>query len=215
MADAARVARPGVALMSVALTAACLDALPGGRSAQVSRAVLDDSVIVQGPDGYCIDPGASRSSRDEAFVLLASCASILGDASQGAPFAPALITVSVQDPKAELPAAQEQLPRFRAFFLSDAGQAALSLDGDAGDVEVVSAQQADDAFFLHARIAEKGRAAGMGADQWRAVFQVNGRMVSTTVMALQTAPISSDSGNATLRTVVAKIRAASAAPTPG
>lgn len=202
-------ARSAAGALALAVLAGCLPVAPNS-GPPVSRAVLADRVVVQGPDGYCIDKSATRSSRSEAFVLMASCAAISGIASTGAPFVPTLIGVSVREPEPSDVGLTTQLSTLDSYFRSDAGQAALSLDGDARDVDVVSGVLRNDTYLLHVRIAEKGRKSGVAADQWRAVFAVNGQMVSVSVFALPSHRISASSGTAILRATVQRIRAASA-----
>lgn len=202
-------ARSAAGALALAVLAGCLPVAPNS-GPPVSRAVLADRVVVQGPDGYCIDKSATRSSRREAFVLLASCAAISGDGTHGAPFTPTLIGVSVREPEPLETGLAGHLSRLDRYFQSDVGRAALSLDGDATDVDFVSGGLMDGAYVLHVRIAEKGRVNGVARDQWRAIFAVNGQMVSVSVFALPTVEISTGSGAAILRATVQRIRAASA-----
>jgi len=185
--------------------------VPAGQP-QTTRAVLDNSVVVRAPTGYCVDSRASFDRGAQAFVLLASCDSVTGNAAAGRPFAPALLSASVSDPTAGDPPVSEQLSRLKSFFNAPAGRAALSKVGDPNDVRIVSTSSQGNVFIVHARVTEKGRAAAVGPDQWRALFNVNGKLVSASVYALRDRPISSDSGRATLNELVALIRGSSPRP---
>ncbi|MBT0957354.1 hypothetical protein IV417_08150 [Alphaproteobacteria bacterium KMM 3653] len=146
-------------------------------------AVAEGAVTVAGPDGYCIDTGATKDRKRGAFVLLASCASVLQSASAYVPVTNALLTVSVGgEGSADLLVDAEAS---RAYFASAAGRAALSRDGKAESVVVESAQVSGD-FFLVQTLDSSGKGPdGLGPRTWRAFFDQGGRAVVASVIGYE------------------------------
>lgn len=192
------------ALAATVLLSGCVGAgLTGGAPATVS--VARGAVTVTGPAGYCVDRRLTRDGPDEAFVVLGSCAALSrgGRAPAGTP---AVLTATVSPPSgAELPPPSD----LEAFLLSDEGRAALSRVGDAGTVEIVETERDDDVLYLYLRDSAAGsEQPGAAPAYWRALFGVEGRLVSATVLAFADRPLSVDQGFAKLAEFVARLRAA-------
>lgn len=216
--------KAGLAL-AAALTLAGCDAAPmvgagaGGfaftRAAPEKIAVANDSVIVAGPEGYCIDNRATRDQAAGAFVLLASCAAITRRGTAPHPVFPALLTVSITPDAAGAVPVAKQAPRLKRFFSSAEGRAALSRDGQASSIDVVETFTRDGAFIIHARDHGNDGTPGLSEDHWRAIFNVNGQIVSASVMALEDHPITDDAGMATLWDLATRISRESIRPVAG
>ncbi|KAJ56991.1 hypothetical protein ACMU_00425 [Actibacterium mucosum KCTC 23349] len=196
------------AVLSPLVLAGCLGDINGTVPAAVTRSVMDGQVVVAGPDGYCVDPRATRENRDEAFVLLASCSSVSATPSATAPFAKSLITVTVTRP-AQTGEFDASLSGAEAFFRSSDGRSAIAMDGDPSGVSLVSTETTDDMFVLQAELSDNGRAEGLGRNQWRAIFVVNDNLLSASVMSLASSELSAETGMAILQALVRKIRATS------
>lgn len=179
------------------------------RSAPERVAVAGDSIWVAGPPGYCIDRSASNDGAGGAFVLLGSCASLSRDASRPHPQEPGVLTVTVSEGGIAAGGLGDLLGDLEAYFQTPEGRASLSRDGRAGSVELLTTRIADGALYLHARDAG-GRARGMADDYWRALFDINGRLVTLSVNAFSATPLSVSAGFATLEAFAARIRAANA-----
>ena len=181
------------------------------RNAPQRLSVAGGAVVVAGPEGYCVDRPASRSAEASAFVLVASCAALTRQPNAPRPLAPALLTASVTG---AVPAGTDlagQAARMKAFFASAEGRAALARDGRAESIEIIQMYARDGAFLIHARDRSAGAAPALGPEYWRAIFEVNGRMVTASVAPFADRPISDDAGQVTLTLFVARIRAESAA----
>jgi hypothetical protein len=173
--------------------------------------VAGGAVVVAGPEGYCVDRPASRNAEAGAFVLVASCAALSRKSNAPRPRVPALLTASVTGAPPAGADLARQVARMKAFFASAEGRAALARDGRAESIEIIQMFARDGAFLIHARDASAGAAPALGPEYWRAIFEVNGRMVTASVAAFADRPISDDAGQATLTLFVARIRAESAA----
>jgi hypothetical protein len=208
-ADAAtRNARWRTALPAFALAlAGCGVAIPVTRNAPEAIAVAERSVVVAGPPGYCVDQTATRDRPGGAFVLLGSCASIARDASRPHPVRPGVLTVTVSEDTMSTAETGVLLDALRGYFRTEDGRAALSRSGRPDQVEVLETRIDDGALYLHARDAS-GPARGMADDYWRALMRVNERLVTLSVNAYSTAPLSDRAGLSTLDDFASRIRAA-------
>ncbi|MEM0948268.1 MAG: hypothetical protein AAGK37_12730 [Pseudomonadota bacterium] len=190
--------------------ASCTPAIDVGRAAPQKLAVRDARVTVAGPPGYCIDERASRLIGDGgAFVLLGSCASIAGNARAPKPDTPGVLTVTVAGALTGDAVIARTLDDLAAFFLTEAGRAALSRDGNPASVEVLDVRLSGETLYLRARDAAPKE--GMSQDYWRALFGVNDRLLTVSVAGFETRPMSAEAGRATAEALAARIRAESAA----
>ncbi len=176
------------------------------RSAPQTIAVSNRAVVIGGPPGYCIDRSGSRLNGDSAFVVLASCASITQDAGAAAPRVPGLLTASVakEADGAGLLAADGVL---EGFLASDAGRAAMARDGRAASVQVLDMRRGDGAVLIRLRDTSQAELAGVEDVYWRGLTDLNGRLVTISVVSFAEQPLGADEGLATLRAFLARIRA--------
>jgi hypothetical protein len=182
---------PWTAALFLAL-AAC--ALPGAAPRQVQ--VLDGAVLVRAPQFYCVDQQSAPSSSDTAVVLIGRC-------NADGHVAAALVTVTVGRAASGgvMLASAEAL---RGFMASPAGRRALSRSGRAADVEVVSSGVTDDILMLHLRDREAG-------EYWRAIFGVNGRLITVSASGAAGVPLTPDEGRKLVQQSVDALRAANPA----
>ena len=166
--------------------------------------MLDDSVVISAPNGYCIDPLASLSGQSAAFVLMASCRAVTGDSSAALPVVHGLLTASIDGQPGSFPS-EESLAR---FFASPNGRAALSRSGDPAAMELGAVFTREGVLYLHA--SETGSDPALGGQSWRAVFEVNGRMVTATLRDFAGHPIAQAEGFRTVEHLVERIVSASA-----
>ena len=166
--------------------------------------VAGNDVMISGPAGFCIDPTETKAQAKPAFVLLGSCQAISGSPLQARPNVPAILvaTVSAKTKGAAIATAG---PTLRKFFNSDAGRKALSRDGNPKTVTVLEMLVQNNVFYIHARDSSKNTLAGAGQEYWRALFNVNGRIVSASAVGLLDQPISSGAGFNTLKAFVNRI----------
>ncbi|SDJ69951.1 hypothetical protein [Aliiruegeria lutimaris] len=150
--------------------------------------VLDESLVISAPRGYCIDPLASLSGHRAAFVLMASCRSVTGDLRAARPEIQGLLTTSVDGHVGPFPS-QGDLSR---FFGSATGRAALSRSGNAEAMELGAMFSRSGVLFL--RADERGEDPALGGASWRAVFELKGHMVTATLRDLVGQPIKDSEG---------------------
>ncbi len=170
-------------------------ALPGAAPRQVQ--VLDGAVLVRAPQFYCVDQQSAPSSSDTAVVLIGRC-------NADGHVAAALLTVTV-GPAASSGVMLAPDEALRGFMASAAGRRVLARSGRAGDVEVVSSGVADGILLLHLLDREAG-------DYWRAIFGVNGRLITISASGAVGVPLTPDEGRKLVQQSVDALRAANPAP---
>lgn len=171
------------------------------RGAQSSVSVLDDTVVIPAPDGYCIDPLASIATDFRAFVLMVACGAVSGADELAAYEAAGFLTASVDGSGGGRFSSVKEL---QDFLGSPKGIAALSRSGDPSSLTLGHSYERGGAYFLQTR--EAGGTGPMGARSWRAVFQINGRMITATLRELDGEPIRTRDGFRTVERLVERIR---------
>lgn len=197
---------PGAVALALALAACVATGTSGTRAVAVSGG----AVTVTGPQGYCIDRGATREGASGAFVLFGTCAALTGSASAGQPAQAAVLTASVGQPAAEGADLSATLPAMASFFPSVPGRAALSRSGDAGTVRVHEVTRAGDVLYI--RLSDSAVAADQSVQPgyWRALMPVRGRIVTLAVLSPARAPLTFADQRAILDRFVARMRGANA-----
>ena len=174
------------------------------RRAPEKIAVAQESVVIAGPPGFCVDLTATRDSKAGAFVLLGSCASIANNAKIAAPRTPGVLTASVSAESGSRIATS--VSRLDAFFKSESGRAALARDGQAESVRILATRKRGDAFYIRARDTSRNAVPGISQEYWRGLFNVEGRIVTVSVVGFKNKPMSQTDGLAMLDAFAAKIR---------
>lgn len=182
----------------------------GAVPAEASITVSRSAVTISGPRGFCVDPSATKDRDGQAFVLLGNCAAITRSSDVPQPRVRALLTAAVRETDAIEVASQSDA--LAAFLRSDAGRTMLSRDQDPESVEILDSFQRGDVLYVHARDDSAGYAPGMSPDHWRAIFDLEGRVVSVAVLGFETDPLSRSEGLRTVRDFAARIQRANAAP---
>lgn len=198
--------RAAAAFAALLLLAGC-DAMFAGL-APASMSVADGSVVVAGPPGFCVDERASHTGVNGAFVLFGSCASISGKLDAGRPPIRAVLTaaVSAGSHGGSVRGSQRQLA---TFFRSDAGRKVLSRARDPATVKVLGISRYDGVMVVHIRDVAPFPGQAVRPDYWRALFDLNGHIVTLNVFGVPEVPFSSGAGLAALKAFVARVRAAS------
>lgn len=161
----------------------------GGRQpAPVSVAVTSDLVTVTGPQGFCVDPTALNETGDSAFVLLGNCAAISSERRAPQPDVPAVLTATVSAPS-EGGGLIDDPETLDAFVRSDEGRALLSRSGDPESVTILQTEPVGALFLLQARETGGSPIAGVQPTYWRAYIDLDERLATLTVLALDERPL--------------------------
>lgn len=163
---------------------------------------LADGLVVAGARGWCVDQKTTQTTADAAVVVLGSCAAIAGNALAPRPSVPGVVTVSVDGVAAGVPPTEA----LEQFFATDTGRAALARNGKAESVTILESKRQGDLLLLHTE--DRSAASSQAEDYWRALFGVNGRFVTVSLVGLSDEPISRDQGLATLTEQVRRLKSA-------
>jgi len=172
---------------------------------------LPDGLVVGGAKGWCVDRATTRTAAETAVIVLGSCAAIARNAFAPRPEVPGVVTVSVEtgaDAGGDSGAGAAPAAALAAFFRTEAGRAALARDGRAASVRILETRQRGNALYLHALDQSAGRVPGAAPDYWRALFDIDGRFVTVSLVGLKGRPIGRDEGLATLEAQVSHLSAA-------
>ncbi len=187
------------AFAGIFLLAGCLGEVTGGAGANKAQRslfkapilekveVFQGAVIVAGPKGYCIDRQSLRRSRDGAFVLIASCASLTGKSDTFVD--PAVLTVSV------LPAKMDATRPTAAELAVSAGSSELLRSEDRNGISLVQIANGGD------RIWPDG-----DARYWRASIVINGHIVGLAVYGPKGSGVAGEGGRQLLIALAQQLR---------
>lgn len=166
---------------------------------------LPDGLVVAGAEGWCVDLESSRAQGTTSVVVLGSCAAIAKNSRAPRPSVPGVMTVSVEGVGSQAPPADA----LEAFFETESGLAVLARDGSAQSVRLLESRRDGELLYLHAE--DDSVLPGTENAYWRAIFGLNGRLVSVTLLGVAGRPIASEIGFQTLQTQIKELIAANAA----
>lgn len=155
--------------------------------------ILAGSVMIGLPTGYCIDKRASTETKTSAVIFLGRC-------STAAKAQPAVISIAVagEGSASAMSAGPAEMAK---FFGSPQGRAALSRNGRAKDLRIITALGKGDALLLHLGDRQIG-------EYWRAVVAIRGRLVTISTIGSTAQPLPPQEGRKLLETTLTALRAA-------
>ncbi|PWK61503.1 hypothetical protein [Roseicyclus mahoneyensis] len=206
-------ARVAACLFFCLALAGCGGVLGAVAPAPAEIAVTSDLIVVTGPEGYCVDPTATRNSDDTGFVLLGNCAAIANSGGAAQPAVPAVLTAAVSEPS-DGGRLADSMADLDTFFRSEDGLRLISRTGDASTVTVLDTAVEGDVFLLHASDSSAAAIDGVQGDYWRAYLDVGNRIATLSVLALEDRALSRDDSLVTLREFISAVQAANAGPEP-
>lgn len=187
------------------LLAGC-DVIEEGRGIR-TMALLDGTVSVRGPEGFCVDQQASRPVT--GFAALAGCA-VISDAVL-MPALEGLITVQFgASGSATVTGAEAELA---GLLRSAQGAALLSSTGDSGTIHIARVDRADGVVVVRFSDAAPAPTPGFEPLEWRAFLDIRGRLTTISLRGFDRAPIPADQGLRLLSQAIGALRAANA-PVP-
>jgi hypothetical protein len=165
-------------------------------------AVVDGSVNVRGPDGYCVDPTASRAAT--GFAVLGECGLIA--ATGIIPTADGFITVQVGPPdSATVDGSEAELA---ALLRSERGAALLSDSGRPSNVRIDQLDRSDGIIAVNFVDRGPPPVDGLVSVEWRAFLDVRGRLTTISVRGYERSPLTSAQAQALLYGTVSGMQGA-------
>lgn len=183
-----------------------IDDLPGGVSeAAPAVALFRGDVIAVGPTGYCVDPDSSRIKT--GFAILAPCTTL---GVEGAvDVTRAIATVQAGEKGSAI--VEGNAEAFAAYLRGPDGPLALSRSGDADTVKVSEVQAKERHVIVYLQDKAPAFLDGAQEEEWRAFFDVAGRLLTVSVRGLDGAPLSESQGASLLEQAVKALFAANSA----
>ena len=154
------------------------------------RIELPDGLVVSGTRGWCVDPSTTRTEGETSVVVLGSCAAIARNAFAPRPAVPGVVTVSVESEAGDVPSAEV----LQGFLNSPPGRAALARDGSARSVEILESRRMGDLLLVHVEDRSIRPVTGAAQDYWRALFDLDGRFVTVSLVGMSDRPIEPPDG---------------------
>jgi hypothetical protein len=173
--------------------------------------VTSDRIVVTGPDGFCVDPTATRDTGDTGFAVLGNCAAIANSRRVLQPESPAVLTAAISAPS-DRGSLVDSLGELDTFFRSDEGLTLLSRAGEPDTVTILETLIVGDAFFLHASDSSAGAIEGVQPDYWRAYLDVGPRIATLSVLALEDRALDRGRSLEILEDFVGAVQTANAGP---
>ena len=160
-----------------------------------SVGVLDGAVTVAGPDGWCVDPSATRETDEQAFVLLIRC---------HGPRAAPVLSVTVTNVRVPPGDRAVQMSELAEFLVTDAGRGQLSRRGRLADVTLEAPRIRDGALWMH--LTDAGNPDTFEPAYWRVVLPLAGRLVTLSALSLAQAPSDRAAGEAAMAGLIDVLR---------
>ena len=151
--------------------------------------LLGGDVRARGPEGYCVDQGASNARR--GFAVLAGCA-LLSEGAAVMPTLDGLITIQFGDEDTASVAGKETA--FAQFLETESGRALLASNGDLDNVSEVSTVTGDTGVMARFEDTSGPVFAGTSGPQWRGFLDINGRLTTISVLSFDREALSRGEG---------------------
>lgn len=198
-------------------------------SSDAGRAVFaarGHRIVVEPPDGYCLDEGSVDVSRLAAFALVADCLqdqlaalerrSGAGQVSEIAlPRSfPGILTISISGEPA-FDQKPQALDDFEAFIETGPGRKLIGRGNGGESGKVVATRRVGGALYV---LIEGPSAAGNGflaPRFWRAFIDINDRLTLVTVSSFSDRPIAEDAMMGFLAQQIARLRDVNGLPADG
>jgi hypothetical protein len=161
-------------------------------------AARQGGLVVAAPAGFCIAPGTRAAAGAGQFVAFRRCRG---------PGPVLTATVGAAGSAAGLDLSGAAVA---AYAGSQAGRRALSRAGDPASVALREVLVADGAVLIRLTDAAPAPAPMAPGDSWRAVFALDGRLVTLTASGTVAAALDRDSGRAVIGRFVGAMQAANA-----
>ena len=151
--------------------------------------VLRGDALVRGPEGYCVDQGASNARR--GFAVLVGCA-LLSDEVALMPSLDGLIIVQIGAQETASVTGNEDA--FAAFLETEAGRSVLASSGDVNAVQEVSTVTDTSAVLARFEDTSGPIFPDTSGPQWRGFLDVNGRLATISVLSFDRDTLSRSEG---------------------
>ncbi len=208
-----------------------LSRLRSGKDFQVIGVAADRAVfsarqqriIVEPPEGYCLDEDSVAATRNAAFALITDCLnSRQTEAAQGTGSGtlveidmprvfPGILTVSVSGEPAYGPG-PGAMDAFEVLLGAEAGLKLLSRGNGSGRGRIVATRRIGGALYVLIEEPQGEGASFLAPRFWRAFININQRLVLVTVNSFQDRPLAEDTMMGFIAQQMTRLRQANGLP---
>lgn len=190
----------------VMLALICGPAGVWAKSAPSKMKIGPGALTIAAPPGFCVDTEASHNLEAGAFVLFGSCAALGQSSFATKPKKAAILTAYVTPGAPEGDVFAASFPSMAKFLASDPGRKALSRAGKAKTVTIQRIVSANDVLYILATDSAQLEGQDVEPGYWRALFALDGQIVTLSVLGLTKQPLSADEKRNLLEKFVSKVR---------
>jgi hypothetical protein len=195
-------------------------------SSNETRAVFaarGQRVVVEPPDGYCLDEGSVDVSRQAAFALVADCLQDrlveLNNSSDAATVReialprsfPGILTVSISGEPA-FDRNPQALDAFEAFIETAPGRKLIGRGDGGAPGTVIATRRVGGALYVLIEGPETGGSRFLAPRFWRAFIDINDRLTLVTVSSFSDRPVAEDAMMGFLAQQIVRLRNANGLP---
>ena len=179
-----------------------IDSVAPGRIRLIARA---RPVVIEPAEGLCLSPEATELTERGVFAVVADCLP-----PGGAAAFPGLITVSVaaEPMYPSGPGRKRELRRMRDFLGTAPGLAMLARGSGETGVRLEDVRAIDEGLYVHVHETGTAEDALFAPGFWRALLEINDRLVLVTVSGLAGGGLDEEAMLAVLATQVARLKTA-------
>jgi hypothetical protein len=135
--------------------------------------LMEGTVIIDAPDGYCLEEAEASGSEAGQSLFFAACG----------PGYPHVVLSAVASPALTQGILDEQgTAALAGYFATDRGRQSLSRSGKPADVTVLQTAIGEGVVILELNDASASPRAGLAPGYWRAVAEVGGHLVTFAVL---------------------------------
>jgi len=192
-------------------------------SSRAVFAVRGQRIVVEPPEGYCLDEGSIDVSRLAAFALVADCLQVQVAALETGSSAgtareialprsfPGILTISISGEPA-FDQSQQALDEFEAFIGTEPGRKLLRRGNGTVPGKVIATRKVGGVLYV---LIERQQTTGdefLAPRFWRAFIDINDRLLLVTVSSFTDRPIAEDAMMGFLAHQIARLRSVNGLP---
>ena len=170
-----------------------------------SRAIIPKkNIVIQAPEGFCLDETVSDTSSKSTFLLFGNCAAISQSNSVTQSKVYAVLTAAILNEKSKnIPFDKKELD---SFLRSENGRSTLSFTGNSADIIVLDSFKMDDAYFVLVQNTGERKSNAISKYSWRAYLEISGYLISLSIIGFNQNPMKHNESLEIIRHFVNEIR---------
>ena len=170
-----------------------------------SRAIISKkNIVIQAPEGFCLDETVSDTSSKSTFLLFGNCAAISQSNSVTQSKVYAVLTAAILNEKSENSPFDKK--KLDSFLRSENGKSTLSFSGNSTDINVLDSFKMDEAYFVLVQNIGERKSNAISEYSWRAYLEISGYIISLSIIGFNQNPMKHNESLEIIRHFVNEIR---------